>query len=150
MSSRDLTPLIVDLSPRLARASWAALVLIGVVTSAILLPPFAAVIAVVALLVCALSEGWRLGLLGARYRPKQLLCDAAGQWWIVSMDGLRLPALQLPGSRIGARIVWLGWRTERGKYWMALIKPQLSAALWRRLQARLRLLPAAPDPGAAQ
>jgi len=150
MSSRDLTPLIVDLSPRLGRALWAGFALAGVVASAILLPPLAAGIAIAALLICALGEGWRLGLFGARHRPRQLLCDAAGQWSILTMDGLRLAALRLPGSRIGARIVWLGWRTERGRYWMVLTQPQLPAALWRRLQARLRLLPVTADPAAAR
>jgi toxin CptA len=85
-------------------------------------------------------------------------CDAEGQWWLATQDGLRREErerIQPDGrSRVGARLVVLAYRREagRGLHWLWLPCWTLEPEDFRRLRVRLRWPPVplagmAPRPG---
>jgi len=86
----------------------------------------------------ALVQAWRLGLIGMRHRVAWFRCDQEGRWQLSVQDTL-LDAQLCADSRVWSNVLWLGWKTERGRAWTLVLRSAISPDLWRRLQARVRL-----------
>lgn len=141
MSSRDLASLAI--SPRHHFSRWliAFLLVTSIGVAYAGLPALLATVTAISLLLTAVWQAWRLGLLGRRYQIESIHCDGQAQWWLVPSDGQRLEARLRPCSRLSTEVIFAGWDTERGLFRSLLLRHHFAPREWRELQARMRLLP---------
>ncbi|MBC7983818.1 MAG: hypothetical protein H7Y02_08195 [Candidatus Obscuribacterales bacterium] len=143
MSSRNLASLAIEPGLFASRCLLAALWMLTVGILVFAIPARLALLSSLIITSCCFWQVWRLGLIGRRFRVDRVQCDLAGEWWIFQTRQGLLAAKLLANSRAWGSLIWAGWQTEHGAYWLLLLRSQFTAESWRQLQARVRLLPTA-------